>query len=176
MRASCLAIVVLIVSGCTAEAPTQDTPGDSDNGESAAQDAAAADFDAGPKDPDSIPAPDTAAALDCDLSESIALFSVGVRPTIAWCRPCHDMELLRGMLKAPGPQWYHGTDDVAAVSAIVELGLINGGNPLASLFLVKPLGVDSGGLQHLGGGWFEAGSSEYEAFANFVQAAAVCAD
>lgn len=144
---------------------------------------ASADIGAGRVAPDADPRPvdvgaqgDLGAAPDpCGGAALATSFSENVRPWVGGCRPCHDMTLPAGALKAPGPQWYHSTDDQAVVDALFELGLIDPVSPLQSPFLLKPLSLEHGGEKHPGGSWLEPGTPEHGGFVEFLELAAECA-
>lgn len=103
-----------------------------------------------------------------------ALFGSSVREHVAVCKSCHDMTVDPGFLKAPGPQWWHPTDDGAIVDYLLGSELVDSTHPAMSRFLLKPLAIADGGLKHLGGDLVKAGTPAHLDFLTFLEAAAPC--
>lgn len=128
--------------------------------------------------PDAETWADTGADMGADpcAEETLgALFDAKVRSHLVACPACHDMTVAPGLLKAPGPPWYHPTDGSEVVSTLMRRGLIDPTVPEESLFLLKPLDPADGGVIHTGGTWVEEGSPAWDGFLAFLVPASACA-
>lgn len=123
----------------------------------------------GPQDTSDGPGP------ICDLVEAAARFDDTLRPNAPNCGTCHDMTVPPGLLKAPGPPWYHPSDASASVDYLLGNELVDPVDPAQSLFLLKPLDQASGGVQHTGGELVFGGTKAHEAFLMFLDVMAPCA-
>jgi len=110
----------------------------------------------------------------CDLAAVAAILDDSVRPGLIGCHVCHDMTVHSGLLKAPGPQWYHPEDSVAIVQFLLDNDLIDGHQPSSSMFLLKPLPPACGGANHTGGDAMGCDDATHAGFLTFVTAAADC--
>ena len=120
------------------------------------------------------PPSDAAAPGACDLALAGARFDGSVRPYIPTCYTCHDMTAPAGLLKAPGPPWYHPEDTDAVVAFLLDNELVDPAEPSQSVFLLKPLDQPWGGTNHTGGELIFGGTVEYRGFLTFLEAAAPC--
>ena len=114
-------------------------------------------------------------ASGCDLAQASEVFESEVQPFLVACRICHDMTVPAGVLKQPGPQWYHPTDSNTVVEYLLQNDLIDGFHPNFSTFLLKPLPTSCGGVKHTGGEWEFCEGEAHSSFLAFLSAAAPCA-
>ena len=111
-----------------------------------------------------------------DVCERVTVdlaFKLNVRPYVGACHACHDMTATT-LQRAPGPKWYHPTDDGAIVDQLASRGLIDADEPANSKFLLRPLALDDGGIKHPGGKWFAKKDQAYSDFITFLTAAKPC--
>jgi hypothetical protein len=110
----------------------------------------------------------------CSVDNLAVVFEAQVRPWIQLCRPCHDQSVAPGLLKAPGPQWYHPDDEAYIVQYLIDNALIDANDAAASLFILKPLAQQDGGIKHTGGGLIQKDSDAYLGFMEFLVVASSC--
>jgi hypothetical protein len=125
---------------------------------------------------DEVPVADAPSTQEskCDLDVAIALFDSVLRPRLEGCRACHDMSAAAGLLKKPGPTWFHPSDSQATLDFLFANELISGSNPTLSLFLLKPLALSCGGVDHEGGPLITCNSPAHSDFMAFLEHAAPC--
>jgi hypothetical protein len=110
----------------------------------------------------------------CSTAQLAENFESNIRPHLGNCRSCHDMTVPAGILKAPGPQWFHPTDSTAIIEYLLANGLVDTVHPSFSLFLLKPLSIACGGLKHSGGDAIACDGPAHKAFIEFLSAASPC--
>lgn len=111
----------------------------------------------------------------CDPADLAGLFGQHVRPHLTNCNACHGMTMPPDALKAPGPPWFHPSDDLAVVSFLLASGAIAFNDVLGSRLLLKPLAPSDGGLPHSGGTLFGKSDEAYADFVAFLAVAVTCA-